>query len=70
MDVRIGDILELKKQHPCGSRQMEVLRIGMDFRLRCLGCGHEMLVPRVKMEKNIKHIRRAEAVPGEKGDSQ
>lgn len=68
MDVRIGDILELKKQHPCGSKQMEVLRIGMDFRLRCLGCGHEMLVPRVKIEKNIKHIYRDETPSGEKGD--
>ena len=58
MDVRLHDILELKKQHPCGSSEWEVLRVGMDFRLKCLGCGHEILVPRGKIEKNIKKIRR------------
>lgn len=69
MDVRVGDILEMKKPHPCGARQMEVLRIGMDFRLRCLGCGHEVLVPRLKIEKNIKQVRRGDTSPGEKGES-
>lgn len=69
MDVRVGDILEMKKQHPCGCRQMEVLRVGMDFRLRCVRCGHEVLVPRLKIEKNIKQIRREASVPGEKGES-
>jgi len=58
MDVRVGDILTMKKKHPCGSLQFLVLRSGMDFRLRCQGCGHEMMVPRVKIEKNIKQITR------------
>lgn len=60
MDVRIGDTLEMKKAHPCGSKQWLVLRVGMDFKLRCLGCGHEVMLPRVKAEKNIKKLLRAE----------
>jgi len=60
MDVRVGDKLIMKKNHPCGSNEFEVLRIGMDFRIRCLGCGREVMVPRVKVEKNIKRIERAE----------
>ena len=58
MDVRVGDILTMKKKHPCGNVNFLVLRSGMDFRLRCQGCGHEMMVPRVKIEKNIKQITR------------
>ncbi len=58
MDVRINDRLQMKKTHPCGSREMLVLRTGMDFRLRCTGCGREFLVPRLKIEKNIKKIIR------------
>lgn len=58
MDVRLGDILQMKKAHPCGNAQWEVLRIGMDFKMRCLGCGHEIMVPRLKAEKNIKKILR------------
>ena len=61
MDVRLQDILVMKKNHPCGSREWLVLRTGMDFRLRCQGCGHEVLLPRSKAEKNIKQILR----PGE-----
>ena len=63
MDVRVGDVVEMKKPHPCGSKSFLVLRSGMDFRLRCTGCGHEMMVPRVKIEKNIRKIRREEAAP-------
>ena len=58
MDVRLGDILVMKKPHPCGSREWSVMRTGMDFRLKCLGCGHEVLLPRSKAEKNIREIRR------------
>lgn len=60
MDVRLGDILEMKKPHPCGSKEWLVLRVGMDFRLRCQGCGHEVMLPRSKAEKNIKKILREE----------
>ncbi len=58
MDVRLGDVLQMRKAHPCGNAQWEVLRIGMDFKMRCLGCGHEIMVPRLKAEKNIKKILR------------
>ncbi len=64
MDVRLGDILEMKKPHPCGSREWRVLRTGMDFRLKCLGCGHEILTPRSKAEKNIRKIRREDETDG------
>ncbi|OUN03721.1 hypothetical protein B5G43_14890 [Flavonifractor sp. An92] len=60
MDVRVGDLLELKKEHPCGSREWLVLRVGMDFRLKCQGCGHELMLPRSKAEKSIKKIKRTE----------
>ena len=58
MDVRVGDKLVMKKNHPCGCNTFEVLRSGMDFRLRCCGCEREFLIPRVKAEKNIKKIIR------------
>ncbi len=58
MDVRLQDILIMKKNHPCGSREWLVLRTGMDFRLRCQGCGHEVMLPRSKAEKNIRQIQR------------
>lgn len=60
MDVRLGDVLVMKKAHPCGSKEWKVLRTGMDFRLKCLGCGHEVLIVRGKAEKNIREIRRGE----------
>ena len=58
MDIRVNDILVMKKEHPCGSKQWEVLRTGADFRLRCCGCGHEVMLPRSKAEKNIRQILR------------
>ena len=54
MDIRVGDVLTMKKAHPCGAKEWLVLRSGMDFRLRCRGCGHEILIPRAKAEKGIK----------------
>ena len=60
MDVRVGDELVMKKAHPCGSRQWLVLRVGMDFKLRCAGCGHELMISRAKAEKSIKKILRTE----------
>ena len=57
MEIRVGDVLELKKQHPCGSRDWKVLRVGMDFKLRCIGCGHEMMIPRSKAEKTVRKIK-------------
>lgn len=56
MDIQIGDIVTLKKQHPCGSKQWEVLRVGMDFRLKCLGCDHQVMIPRKQLEKNVRQL--------------
>ena len=56
MDLQLHDILELKKDHPCGSRRWEVLRVGMDIKMKCLGCGHEVMQPRRTTEKMIKRI--------------
>ena len=58
MDIRVNDILEMKKPHPCGEKQFLVLRAGMDFRIRCVKCEREVMVPRVKIEKIIKKVIR------------
>lgn len=58
MDIQIGDVLTLKKNHPCGSNEWRVTRIGADFKLVCLGCSHEVMSPRSKVEKSIKSIAR------------
>lgn len=66
MDVRVGDVLVMKKPHPCGSKEFLVLRAGMDFRLRCTGCGHEVMTPRSKAERSIRSIRRTDDGNAEK----
>ena len=58
MDLHLKDIVELKKTHPCGSNRWQVLRIGADFKLRCMGCGHEVMGARSKFERNVKSIER------------
>lgn len=50
----VGDVIKLKKPHPCGSHEWEILRVGADFRLKCMGCGHMIMVPRKLVEKNCK----------------
>ena len=52
----VGDVLEMKKQHPCGEKKMKVLRVGSDIRILCLGCGRDVTVAREKLEKNIRKI--------------
>ena len=59
-DIRPDDILIMKKKHPCGEKKMLVLRSGMDFKLRCIGCGREFMIARSKAEKNIKSVIRNE----------
>lgn len=54
----VGDIVRLKKKHPCGSSEWEILRVGADFRLKCLGCGHQVMVPRRLVEKNTRELRK------------
>lgn len=56
MDIQVGDVLQMKKAHPCGGKEWLVLRVGMDFRLRCLTCGREMMIVRGKAEKSVKKI--------------
>lgn len=56
MDVHVGDLLEMKKSHPCGCKVFEVTRIGMDFKIKCQKCGHLIMLPRLKVERNIKKI--------------
>ena len=57
-NYEIGDIVKLKKPHPCGSHEWEILRVGADFRLRCLGCGHMIMVARRLVEKNTRGLRK------------
>ena len=63
----VGDIVRLKKQHPCGSSEWEILRVGADFRLKCTGCGHQIMIARKLVEKNTKgEIFRVSATPLDK----
>lgn len=56
MQLNVGDRIEMKKQHPCGCKTFTLLRVGMDFKIKCEGCGREVMVPRTKVEKNIKKV--------------
>ena len=58
MDFKVGDVIAMKKPHPCGSKDWEILRAGMDFRLKCTGCGHQIMVPRKLVEKNFKGFKK------------
>lgn len=57
MEFHVGDIVKLKKPHPCGSSEWEIIRVGMDFKLKCAGCGHLIMVPRKLVEKNCRGLR-------------
>lgn len=56
VSYHIGDVVQMKKAHPCGSHEWEVMRIGVDFVIRCCGCGHRVMIPRPKFEKAVKKI--------------
>ncbi len=60
MDIRVGDVLRMKKPHPCGGLDFSVLRVGMDFKIKCLKCGREIMLPRLKCEKHIRKVFRDE----------
>ena len=60
MDLRVGDIITTKKNHPCGAKTFSVLRVGADIKIKCSGCGREVMIPRHKIEKNIKSVKREE----------
>lgn len=56
MKLNVGDVVRMRKEHPCGGTDWEIMRTGMDFRIKCLKCGHVVLIPRVKLEKGIKVV--------------
>lgn len=58
MDLQVGDVLTMKKAHPCGNKRWLLLRTGADLKIRCLGCSHEVMQPRFKLEKNIRSVER------------
>ena len=58
----VGDIVKLKKPHPCGSSEWEILRVGADFRLKCMGCGHQVMVKRTLVEKIDRGLTKKEAL--------
>lgn len=53
-EFKVGDIIEMKKKHPCGANKWEIQRVGMDFRIKCLGCGRSLMLPRKTVEKGFK----------------
>lgn len=55
-EYEVGDVVKLKKKHPCGSFEWEILRVGADFRLKCAGCGHQVMLARRQVEKNTKNL--------------
>ena len=64
---QLGDIVQMKKNRPCGSNEMEIIRMGMDIRIKCVGCKHSVLVPRAKFEKNLRKVLRSAAAEQETG---
>ena len=70
MDLRVGNVVRLRKQHPCGGFEWEIVRIGADIGLRCLTCGRRVLVPRSKIEKRIKKILSEEEAAQARGRGQ
>ena len=54
--ITVGDIYELKKKHPCGSTKFEVVRSGVDCKIKCLGCEHIVLIDRLDIKKSIKNV--------------
>jgi hypothetical protein len=62
MEIRSGDVLTMKKGHPCGENRWLVLHVGTDLKLRCMGCAHEVKIPRSKAEKSIRTLRHPETL--------
>lgn len=54
MDLKVGDVIKMKKSHPCGTNAWELRRVGMDIRIRCTGCGHQIMLPRKQVEKAFR----------------
>ena len=64
LNYEVGDIVKLKKPHPCGSSEWEILRVGADFRLKCTGCGYQIMVARRLVEKNTKGLKKKDEITG------
>lgn len=62
----LGDIVQMKKDHPCGSKEWEIVRIGADIKIKCCGCGRLVMLPRVKFEKDVKKIIKQNSPEDEK----
>ncbi len=56
LQLHIGDVVRLKKPHPCGNDRWEILRVGADFRLKCLGCGRLVMLPRTELERRVREV--------------
>ena len=54
MELHVGDRIKMKKAHPCGTNDWELLRVGMDIRMKCVGCGHQVMLPRKQVEKGVR----------------
>ncbi|MFN2132007.1 MAG: DUF951 domain-containing protein [Anaerolineae bacterium] len=68
MDLKVGEVVRLRKPHPCGGFEWEIVRIGADIGLRCLKCKHRVLVPRSRIEKRIKKVLSAEEAAAARGE--
>lgn len=66
-EFNLGDIVQTKKEHPCGSSQWEIIRLGADIKIKCLGCGRIVMIPRVKFEKSVKKIVKSDSIDENKG---
>ena len=58
LQYEVGDVVKMKKKHPCGSFEWEILRVGADFRLKCVGCGRQLMIERKLVEKNTKELKK------------
>ena len=56
LPLKLGDVLELKKGHPCGANRWEVTRLGADIKLKCQGCGRIVMLPRARLERRVKRF--------------
>ncbi len=54
MDFQVGQVIKMKKPHPCGGNEWKILRVGMDFRIQCTKCQRDVMVPRKLVEKNFR----------------
>ncbi|MBQ8208450.1 MAG: DUF951 domain-containing protein [Clostridia bacterium] len=60
LKISVGDIIEMKKNHPCGAKLFKILRVGSDVRIVCEGCGRDMVLDRLRLEKSVKKVVKGE----------